>query len=335
MSSSPEESSVSLLDYLYVWLKWRRFIVGTTGTSAVLAVAVSLIITPTYLATTTVLPPKPETPVSGGGTGLSSFAATLDLIGLGKDDEVDTYLVILESRRVREATIRVFDLQRYYEKETVDETLKSLDADLDIEVTKEKTLILSMIHEDSIRAAQIANFMIDELDRINKTLVNEQARNNRLFIERRLGETREQLAASEEALKDYQEEHRTLGLSEENRAALMAGAQLEASVMSMEVQAEALRKMLGPTHPYVAQMIGQIDVGKRRLSELPTVGLELARLFREVEIQTRLLAFLLPQYEQARIQEARDTPTVQIIDRAVPPNANTLPNGCLSSGAPV
>ena len=50
----------------------------------------------------------------------------------------------------------------------MDEALKSLDSSIDIEVTKENSLMLSVIHKDSVKAAEIANFFVAELDRINK-----------------------------------------------------------------------------------------------------------------------------------------------------------------------
>jgi uncharacterized protein involved in exopolysaccharide biosynthesis len=58
---------------------------------------------------------------------------------------------------------------------------------------------------------------------------------------------------------------------------------------------------------------------------IPTIGLEYARLFRSVKIQEMLLEFIYPQYEQAKIQEEKDTPTVQILDPAVPPELKTKP----------
>jgi uncharacterized protein involved in exopolysaccharide biosynthesis len=156
-------------------------------------------------------------------------------------------------------------------------------------------------------------------------LSNEQAHSNRLFIEGRIAKTRQSLQQAEDALKTYQEEHKTLGLSEENRAAILAGAELEAQVLALEVQRDVLRRTLGASHPALVQMKSQIEASKQRLTDLPEIGLELARYFREVEIQTRILTFLFPQYEQAKIQEARDTPTVQIIDRAVPPQRKYSP----------
>ena len=55
------------------------------------------------------------------------------------------------------------------------------------------------------------------------------------------------------------------------------------------------------------------------LNEAPDLGLNYIRHYREVSLQQKILEFLLPQYEQAKIQEAKDTPTVQVLDKAVTP----------------
>ena len=49
--------------------------------------------------------------------------------------------------------------------------------------------------------------------------------------------------------------------------------------------------------------------------DLPDLGLEYARLFREVELQSRIMEFLLPQYEQARMEETKNIPSLQVIDK--------------------
>lgn len=319
-----DEHRATILDYLYVWLKWRRVIITMVAISSVLALVVSLLLPKTYMATVTILPPKEDNSI-GFSSSLESITSGLNVLGLGESEELDTYMAILQSRRVRESVIQRFGLQAYFEKETMDETLKSLDSAIDIEITKENSLMLSVIHKDSIKVAEIANFFIAEMDQINKSLSNDQAKSNRTFIERRLSTNRNDLVAAEELLREYQEEHSTLGLSEESRSALLAGAELEARVMALEVQRDVLRKSFGSTHPLLTQMQSEIDASKKRLLILPQLGLEMARLFREVEIQTRLLAFLLPQYEQAKIQEVRDTPTVQVIDPAVPPQLKYAP----------
>ena len=56
-----------------------------------------------------------------------------------------------------------------------------------------------------------------------------------------------------------------------------------------------------------------------QFSEVPNLEIELSRLKREVEIQSKLYAFLTQQFEESKIQEARDTPTIQILDDASTP----------------
>jgi len=46
----------------------------------------------------------------------------------------------------------------------------------------------------------------------------------------------------------------------------------------------------------------------------PVLGMENARLIRELTIQNTLLELLLPQYETARLEESKNIPTLQVID---------------------
>jgi uncharacterized protein involved in exopolysaccharide biosynthesis len=61
-------------------------------------------------------------------------------------------------------------------------------------------------------------------------------------------------------------------------------------------------------------------------TRVPEVGLELARLMREVKIQDTVVTLLTQQLEQTRIAEAKDLPIVQILDRAVPAERHVKPS---------
>jgi uncharacterized protein involved in exopolysaccharide biosynthesis len=54
-------------------------------------------------------------------------------------------------------------------------------------------------------------------------------------------------------------------------------------------------------------------------ADVPELGMELARLIREVKIQSEVYLLLQQQYYRERIQENRDLPTVEILDEAIPP----------------
>ena len=48
--------------------------------------------------------------------------------------------------------------------------------------------------------------------------------------------------------------------------------------------------------------------------DVPDLSLRYARLLREVEIQNQIMQIILPQYEQARMEESKNVPSLQIID---------------------
>ncbi len=58
--------------------------------------------------------------------------------------------------------------------------------------------------------------------------------------------------------------------------------------------------------------------------------MELVRLTREVKVQETVYNLLTAQFEQAKINEARDTPTVQFLDRAVPAERKSKPKTVLN-----
>jgi uncharacterized protein involved in exopolysaccharide biosynthesis len=61
------------------------------------------------------------------------------------------------------------------------------------------------------------------------------------------------------------------------------------------------------------------------LKGAPKIILNYLRLVREVEIQNKMLAFILPLYEQAKIEEKKETPSVIILDQPNFPEKKTKP----------
>jgi uncharacterized protein involved in exopolysaccharide biosynthesis len=64
--------------------------------------------------------------------------------------------------------------------------------------------------------------------------------------------------------------------------------------------------------------------------------MELARQLRDHRIEERLHEALAQQLETARLEEARDTPVVEVLDVAVPPDRHARPRkGILAAVATV
>ncbi len=59
---------------------------------------------------------------------------------------------------------------------------------------------------------------------------------------------------------------------------------------------------------------------------VPGLALDYGRLVRDLRVQETLYTLLTSQHEQAKIGEARDTPTVQVLDSAIPAERKSKPS---------
>lgn len=355
-SDSMDKKETGVLDYLLALYQYRKLLtINFIAVSIVTAVIVFLM-PKWYQATAVVMPPKKDL----GMMGLSSAIANLPIGGLEflkGSDEVMTYMAILKSRTVREAVIRKHDLVRVYEEEDIEKTLKAMEDNIDITLEREGTITISVLDKSPERVAAMANSFADYLDSINVELNIQKARNNRIFIEKRFTQNKEDMRRAEEELRAFQEKYGVIALPVQTEAAIKGAASLMAEIMATEVELGVKQKSLTPTHVQVIETQNKLIELNKKLNEMkygsasaptatngnarsdmifipfnevPEVGIEFARRFREVEVQKTLYQFIIQQYEQAKLQEAKDVPTVQILDRAVPPIYQAKPKRILT-----
>ena len=60
-------------------------------------------------------------------------------------------------------------------------------------------------------------------------------------------------------------------------------------------------------------------------SNIPEAAINYYRILRDIEINNEILKFVLPLYEQARFEEQKDIPVLQVVDYAVPPPKKAYP----------
>jgi hypothetical protein len=175
----------------------------------------------------------------------------------------------------------------------------------------------------------MANAYIEVLDRFNRDVRMTKGRRTREFVGIRLQDTDTQLHAAEEKFAQYQSTHKTPPLSPDAANAL-------SSVASMYAQREALQVRLGVIEGYTqggsdeaTQLRAELAQLDRRLAEVPETGIESLRLLRELKTLEQLRALLTAQYEQARIDEVRDVPTLEPLDVATPPEKRARPKRAL------
>jgi uncharacterized protein involved in exopolysaccharide biosynthesis len=349
--SSMSDDSNFILQLTAVLFRWRRLLIVNTIVAAVLTLVVMRLFFPNWFtATTSIMPPEKDTGSFGFATGMlpSGLSSLLGGSGLalpGLASPSDLYASILKSRTVSLAVIEKHGLKEVFGAKLEIEALALLHGHTLVTVRPEGIISLSYEDTDPERAAAVANSFIDELNRVNQENLISRAGAMREFIEGRLNESVVDLTLAEEALETFQKEHNAVALDEQVKAAINAIADLRGQLVIAEIELGVMKKSLSPNNTQyknqefkIQQIRKQLERLKKGdevfpdssilnipMSEAPELGLAYARLMRDLKIEETIFELLKQQYEQAKIQEMRDTPTVQVLDIARVPEMKSRP----------
>ncbi|MDH0340408.1 GumC family protein [Chromobacterium haemolyticum] len=343
---------IDLFDVLKTLLKHKRWVIGSVIALGGAALALSLLLPPLYSSTAKILPPQQQNSsmnmLLGQLGGLASMAGVGGSTGLKNPG--DLYIGLLQSRTVADNLIQQFKLKQRYTAETMDETRKALQNASAISSSKDGLISISVEDKDPQFAAALANGYIAQLIRLNQSLAVTDAAKRRLFFETQLKQTKTQLAAAETALRQTQERTGMIQPDGQVQAIMNTVTQLKASVAAKEVQLEALRSYATEQNPLYQRTKQELAGLKTQLAKLesgaetagdvmvptgkmPQSGLEYLRRLREVKYQETIFELLAKQYELARIDEAKDSSQIQILDSAVVPELKSKPVRSLITAA--
>ncbi|MDP4199300.1 MAG: Wzz/FepE/Etk N-terminal domain-containing protein [Bacteroidota bacterium] len=285
-----------------------------------------------------------------GGGGLdavtSGISSTLKDIGLAKlKGGEDSYspLSLMRSRELQEGLVKQFHFQQVYDAPTMDDAIKQFATNLDGELTEEGNFIVSFQDTSRQRAAEVTNAVVDAINNINSRLAKEEAVHNLTYVEERYNTNVADLDSAEAALGAFQRKFGVFSITEQARAEMTALAELEGQKSMAEIGLHNAQQMYGSnsseaavyrsTIEQLSSKLGEMQVGMDTkassfvpTNSMPDVALSYLRLMREVEIQSKLKAFLLPSLEQAKLDENRDLYGFVTLDHAVPPSKKSGPH---------
>ncbi len=343
----------SFADYLMIIIKRRYFIIKTFLIVVIASIIISLIIPNKYIATATILPPNPQqdammgliqSSISSGLSGLSGFSSFMP----GATTPSDLFAALLTSGRIMGKVIKKHELKKVFRTKTGSDTYEMLRSITKVGVTPEGIISIKITWYDRKLAADIANSFVEELNKFNTETAMTVGKKYRIFIEQRLKDNQKVLEIAEDSLKNYQEKHHTIALDVEIQSAIGTIAELKSQIILLEVKKGALASSAQFNNPYLydinkelrelKKQLAKIQFGDKQkngkefgagfsvpLLKLPEVSLEYVRLLRDVKVQEAVYELLTQQYEHAKIMELKDTPTVQVLDRASPPEKKTSP----------
>ncbi|MEW6668928.1 MAG: Wzz/FepE/Etk N-terminal domain-containing protein [Thermodesulfobacteriota bacterium] len=345
---------IHLTDLLLVLLKRKRMILILCGLAFLCSALYSLLLPSIYTATARILPPVRA---EAGFAGIYQAAGAFEDMGIsiGAKSGAEVFVGMLESRTVADTLIDRFNLHEVYDEKLKEALYRRLAGLTKIQISRKTQIItVSVDDKDPRLAAELANGYVDALDEVNRRVSNTEGRRKRLFLEDRLEKVKKDLLAAEMAHKKFQEEHRLIAIDAQAKAAIEGAARIKGEIIAAQTELEVLKQfgtvrqneaiMLRSKIGELENQLARIESGRQEktplreavmtketsnfyipFSELPELGLQLARLSREARTQEKVFELLTSQCELAKIEEAKDVNTIQILDRAVPPDMRSKP----------
>ncbi|MCK9424694.1 MAG: Wzz/FepE/Etk N-terminal domain-containing protein [Ignavibacteriaceae bacterium] len=340
-------------DFLIILFKYGRLIFWNTLVITIFAIIISLLMDKWFTSTASIIPPKKKGGIFGDIGSFSStikdLSKTLGKLGAASDETYD-YLVILQSRNAAEKVIKKFNLREVYKidkDKPFEDVISELGNNVKFNIEDEGNITISVTDKNPNRAAEMANYYVQILNEISVSLGTTEAKSNREFVEKRYEQVKTDLVKAEENMKEFSKKYNIYSIDEQTKAAIGAAAELKAQIALSEIELGVMLRSLGSNNPLIPGVKLKIEEMNKKLksmkfgennnstdqqlnlfvpfTNLPEVGLQYIRYMREFEIQNKLLEFILPLYEQAKIEEQKNLPVALVLDKAVPAQKKSSP----------
>lgn len=335
----------------------RGFLFRVLGWSFAVSLIVVLLIPNRYEAVTRLMPPDSQTGMGSamlsalagrtGGAGIGAIAG--DLLG-GKNSGA-LFVGILQSRTVEDRLIEQFGLKRVYHQSKIEDTRKALGEHTIIAEDRKSGIIsISVIDHDPRRAAAMAQAYVTELDRLVAQVSTSSARRERVFLEERLSAVKLELDAAAQKFSEFASKNTAIDIPAQGKAMVEAAATLQGQLIAAESELRGLQAIytnqnvrVRSVEARVAELRAQLgklggDSGPAgavsgksdpslypSIRQLPLLGVTYANLYRQTKIEETVYELLTQQYELAKVQEAKEIPSVKILDPAVVPTKKSFP----------
>lgn len=325
-----DDGGGSLIELLQVAAENLRLLIGLPLIVGVVSFAASFLITPTYIATATYLPPQQQQGLASSILQSIGGGGSLPAAAVGLKDPTEQFISFLRSNSVEDALVKRFDLMARYEVKFKSDARSVLEKNTHIKSGKDNILTIDFEDADPKFAATLANAYGEELARLLGRLAITEAQQRRLFFGKQLASTKEALILAEKSLAATGVS--VAALNANPSTALEGPARLRAQVTAQEVKLASMRSYLTELAPDYRQAQAELSALRRELIRAESVqpstaatGGDYIAKFREFKYQETLFDQFSRQYELARIDESREGALMQTVDIAQVPEHKAKP----------
>ena len=339
--------SFSLVDLL-TWVGEGKLQIAVMTAAATLAsLAFAMLQPPIFTARTTLLPPVSQQQGSGASAALAALGAVGGLVGsIGAKSPDELYVALLKSDSVVRALDVRFDLKARYELKSFESLRKAMPDKVRVLADRKSGVISIEVDDpDPKFAADLANTHVDEVTKVLGRLAVSDAQLRRVFFEQQLKDVKENLIKAELGLRTVQEKSGVIVLDKQAEALIGGAAQLRAMIAEREVQLKVLRTTATGENPDVLKLNSELGALRDELArmessrgrttgsavdipvgKIPEAAIAYVRARRELKLQETLLESMIRQFEIAKLDEAKEGPVLQQVDKALPPDRKSKPS---------
>jgi len=350
----PVETQQSFLPYLRLFWEHRKFLLRAGAYALLASILIALLIPARYQSVTRLMPPDSQS-TSGlgmvaamagrsGAGGLGGLAG--DLLGVKSSGAL--FVGILSSQSVQDRLIDEFHFMKVYHISKIEDARNGLAEHTDLSEDRKSGIIsIGVTDHDPKRAAAMAQAYVAELDRLVAQVSTSSARRERIFLEERLKTVKADLDSAAKNFSEFASKNSAIDIPAQGKAMVEAAATLQGQLIAAQAELSGLQQIYTNNNVRVRSVQARVDELQRKLTELgsagtqggiqstnalypsirklPLLGVTYANLFRQTKIQETVYELLTQQYELAKVQEAKEIPTVKVLDAAIVPTKKSYP----------
>jgi capsule polysaccharide export protein KpsE/RkpR len=355
IASGPVEGGPSAKLIVYLRLLWgeRRAVGRATLAGLALGTVVAFVLPKQYQSTVQLMPPDTQSSSSAmlaalsakAGSGIGAMAGDL----LGGNSTGALFLGILRSRTLEDRLVERFGLKSVYGEKLEEDARTRLSNNTGVsEDHKSGIISLTVVDRDPARAAALAQAYGEELERLVSELSTSAAHRERVFLEDRLQVVKRELDQASGDFSRFASQNGAINIPEQGKAMVEAAAALQGHLIAAESELKGLEEIYTASNVRVRSAEARVSELRRQLEkldgdsdpakhgaspqsayptirQLPLLGVTYADLLRRTRIQEAVYETLTQQYELAKVQEAKETPSVKVLDAASLPERKVFP----------
>jgi uncharacterized protein involved in exopolysaccharide biosynthesis len=289
--------------FLFLY-KWRKPLIIISLAAAIISSGISFLITPKFKSTVILFPTS--TNAISKALLADNYGGKLDILEFGEEAQTEQLLQILSSNEIRSRVIKKFNLMQHYEIENdskykMTRMFDEYNSNISYRRTEYMAVEITVLDKDPQIAADIANYISDQLDSVKNKMQKERAVKAFSIVE-----------------TEYKKLQNDINMLEDSLTVLR-----KMGVNDYETQAEAYNTQLAIALSKNNQQA--VRAIEERLQLLGDYGSAYVSIRDELELEKKQLSAIKGKYEEAKVDATEDLPSKFVVDKAYKAERKSYP----------